>query len=464
MGRMKQAASRIWRKSMTKQKALKRRIRERMEKTGESYTSARAQLLAQRPAIADSPKTERHIFNGYTQFGGLQDDTAILAHLFAHAGLLSPVTDRPYSEVEIHGLCGGVGFLQAVFEYKGHPPMLTIVPRSRTMPQTFIANVFERVGIAVETKTTTSAAVARKHLDAMLDEAQPVICLVDAACLPHSSMPRSLIGAGPHHVAVIGKNDGHYWIDDRALSPIRIAAETLAEARAAYRAGKHAAITLGKLDSNHDWRSAWRGALIDTVETMRSGDPTVPEGFRSNTGLAGLEKWQGLLTASHKKGWPLVFDAKRNAFAGLMRAFDGICHEYTAPAAGRPLYAAFLELAADALDLPGLLQAADHFRASAKSWQGVADTISQAPDEAVRRSCEMADEWAAAMDASAEDGNYENLRDMADERRALGNECKLSAEAASALYAILAERLVDVVADEKAAVEAMMAALELNET
>jgi hypothetical protein len=460
MGRMKQATSRIWRRSMTKQKSLKRRIRERMEKTGERYTAARAQLLAQRPASADSSTTDRHILSGYTQFGGLQDDTAILAHVFAQAGVRSPVTDAPYSEAEIHGLCGGVGFLHAVFEYKGHPPMLTIVPRSRTMPQTFIAKVFERVGIATETKTTTSAAVARKHLDGKLDEAQPVICLVDAACLPHSSMPRFLAGAAPHHVAVIGTDDDHYWIDDRALSPIRISAETLAEARAAYRAGKQAAMTLGKRDTNHDWRSAWRDALIDTVETMRSGDPTVPKGFRSNTGLAGLEKWQQLLTASHKKGWPRVFDAERNAFAGLKRAFDGICHEYTAPAAGRPLYAAFLDTAADALDLPGLQQAADHFRASAKGWQGLADAISRAPDTAVRRSCEMADEWAAALDASAEDGNYESLRGIADERRALGNDCKLSAAAASALFATLAERLADVISDEKAAVEAMAAALE----
>ena len=37
---------------MTKQKSFKRRVRERMEKTGESYTSARAALIGAEPAGA----------------------------------------------------------------------------------------------------------------------------------------------------------------------------------------------------------------------------------------------------------------------------------------------------------------------------------------------------------------------------------------------------------------------------
>ena len=40
---------------MTQQKDLKRRIRERMEKTGESYTTARAHVLGKRPPAQVSP-------------------------------------------------------------------------------------------------------------------------------------------------------------------------------------------------------------------------------------------------------------------------------------------------------------------------------------------------------------------------------------------------------------------------
>jgi len=44
---------------MTQQKDLKRRIRERMAKTGESYTAARANVLAERPDISESYDTTR---------------------------------------------------------------------------------------------------------------------------------------------------------------------------------------------------------------------------------------------------------------------------------------------------------------------------------------------------------------------------------------------------------------------
>ena len=43
---------------MTKQKDLKRRIRERMQRTGESYTTARLHVLAHHPQEANDP-TER---------------------------------------------------------------------------------------------------------------------------------------------------------------------------------------------------------------------------------------------------------------------------------------------------------------------------------------------------------------------------------------------------------------------
>ena len=43
---------------MTKQKTFKRRVRERMEKTGESYTSARAALIGEQPPGV-YPETQR---------------------------------------------------------------------------------------------------------------------------------------------------------------------------------------------------------------------------------------------------------------------------------------------------------------------------------------------------------------------------------------------------------------------
>jgi hypothetical protein len=62
---------------MPKQKDLKRRVRARMQKTGESYTAARAQLLRKRsPSPAASPTTKASV--DLAAIAGMRDD-AVLA-------------------------------------------------------------------------------------------------------------------------------------------------------------------------------------------------------------------------------------------------------------------------------------------------------------------------------------------------------------------------------------------------
>ena len=61
---------------MTKQRDFKALVRERMDKTGERYTAARAQLLGK----ASTPPRTQHSFPGvlpgYDTFGGIQSGTA----------------------------------------------------------------------------------------------------------------------------------------------------------------------------------------------------------------------------------------------------------------------------------------------------------------------------------------------------------------------------------------------------
>ena len=105
---------------MTKQKDFKQLVRQRMKKTGERYAAARAQILAQR-AQADGESVLSR--------GGMQGDVGALRNAL-HASGLSEPDGSPLTEATAFGLCGGVGFLCAVFEYAGHPPMLTIVARA----------------------------------------------------------------------------------------------------------------------------------------------------------------------------------------------------------------------------------------------------------------------------------------------------------------------------------------------
>src|SRR6266511_3846703 len=96
---------------MTEQKNLKKLVRERMARTGETYTTARRHVLARRPG----------------QPGLRHRESRLVAHLLAQAGYLAPHTGKPYTEAMVCGLGGGIGFLHAVFEYADIPPLITIV-------------------------------------------------------------------------------------------------------------------------------------------------------------------------------------------------------------------------------------------------------------------------------------------------------------------------------------------------
>jgi hypothetical protein len=188
---------------MTKRRDFKALVRERMDKTGERYTAARAQVLGTVTAFPT-----RHSFPGvlpgYNTFGGIQSGTAALRNLLASIGAVSPLEGAPYTESLVNGLCGGPGFLYAVFEYKGWPPLLSLALRSRSMPDVCIAEGVSRVGRTVAVSETTSPAVARKALDAALAAGRPALCVTDVASLPWTGLPAAFVGGGPHVVAVAG--------------------------------------------------------------------------------------------------------------------------------------------------------------------------------------------------------------------------------------------------------------------
>jgi hypothetical protein len=183
---------------MTKRRDFKALVRERMDKTGERYTAARAQLLGKSAALPPASHAFPGVLPGYDTFGGIQSGTAAVRNTLASIGRVSPLDGGPYTESLVNGLCGGPGFLYAVFEYKGWPPMLSLALRSRSMPDVYIAEGLSRVGMKVTTSETTSPVAARKALDAALAEGKPALCVTDAASLPWTGLPKAFVGGGPH--------------------------------------------------------------------------------------------------------------------------------------------------------------------------------------------------------------------------------------------------------------------------
>jgi hypothetical protein len=441
---------------MTKRRDFKALVRERMQKTGERYTAARAQLLGKSSSPPQVPLSFPGVLPGYAAFGGIQSGTSALRNTLAFTGCVSPIDGGPYTEVLVNGLCGGPGFLYAVFEYKGWPPMLSLALRSRSMPDVYIAEGLSRVGMTLSTSETTSTAVASKALDAALAAGKAALCVTDAASLPWTGLPKEFAGSGPHVVAVAGRDGGGFWIDDRAAHPRRISATELSTARAAYRHAKNRLVTLDGPQPGYDAKQALRDAIADTAR--RYVEPAVPKSFWVNCGFAGLDKWrQMLVDPKDKRGWLVVFSEGGRAHAGLRRLHDSIeCQ--SAPQAGRPLYADFLDVAARAFGTPALTKAAATFREAGVLWASIGDMVANCDDPTVRQACRFADSGLEKDDAGGNGtsgASTERWRDM----QALAAGCRLTKNAARQMYSEIASVVGRIAEAERAAVDHMHAAL-----
>lgn len=112
---------------MTEHRALERLVRDRMARTGESYTTAHRHVVGRRAPAPDA--TAPGLLPGYRLAGsGEHAPSTLVARLLGRAGV-------PLSEPMACGLGGGVGFLYAVFEYAQVPhPLLTIVAQHHPQP------------------------------------------------------------------------------------------------------------------------------------------------------------------------------------------------------------------------------------------------------------------------------------------------------------------------------------------
>src|SRR3712207_4746463 len=102
---------------MTRSKHFKERVRARMLKTGESYTSARRRILAGRPLAEPAAR-------GYVLRGGTHPETAALANTLANAGVT--VDGGPMTEELILGVGGGLGAGYILWEFGGRRPIVTL--------------------------------------------------------------------------------------------------------------------------------------------------------------------------------------------------------------------------------------------------------------------------------------------------------------------------------------------------
>jgi len=353
--------------AMTEHKHLKRLVRDRMARTGESYTTARRQLLTA-AAREHAPALPPGLVPGYELFGGGQHRLSALAvHLLRQAG-------APFTEAMVAGLGGGIGFMYAVFEYKGWPPLMTIVAQHH--PEPWLPAVLGRLGIKYTEEHNTASKPALAALHRALDDGRPVYCTVDLTALPWHAGELAH-SETPYEVVVAGRQDGTIYLDDTSIVPLAIPEADFASAWARHKKGRHHRIVLTSVPTTVDLPAAIRDAIATTTAHLTG--PVLGHSFDSNFGFSGMAKLATQLRDTRTKaGWAKRFGSPVDFFHGVRRLYECLELQFTAPGATRPLYADFLDEAAPVLGAPALTEAAALFRASGAAWSRLATRAAEA--------------------------------------------------------------------------------------
>lgn len=433
---------------MTSNKAFKRRVRARAQRTGESYTTARRQMLATAGRVGATAAPEAVLPGHHDTGGGVSHDSALLANLLRGAGITAPHTGAPYTEAMLAGLAGGIGFMYFAFSYEGHPPTMTVVTRHH--PEPYLPAALTRAGVGFQIDRTGSARKAEAGLRRVLAQRRVALCEVDRGGLPWHG-PACGWGAEPHQVAVVGLDGDRAWLDDEALWPRQIAVADLMTAWSAHAKGRHAMLSITQPPGGIDLVAAIRDAVTTTVAHLTG--PVLGNRFDVNFGLSGMRKLADhLADLSGARGWARMYHEPAALFSALRRLHDCLEVEYGAPGATRPLYAEFLAEAALVTGEPNYQEAAEIYREAGAVWSDVAATAINAA-EPLSGCDELVDERLRLLFAGDDDGTrMTDLRRRADALAARYAATPLSPAAVHALLGRLAEKVDRALALEKRAV------------
>lgn len=378
---------------MTEHRSLKRRVRERMSRTGESYTTAHRHVTGQGRVPGDpAPEPSQH------------QPSALARRLLDAAGLA-------VSEPMACGLGGGIGFLYAVFEYRQvDEPLLTIVAQQHPTP--WLTAVAETLGVAIDEVHSSSPTAARQKLDRTLAERGPVQLTVRRGRMPGHEPDSDLEAADPHPVVVLDRRDDGYLVQDVGPEPYPVAADDLVAAWSGHRKGRFAMATLDAgavaavAADPESLAAGVRRAVRMTVAHLTG--PVLGNSFDVNFGLSGMAKLaHELADGSTKAGWVRRFGTPAGSTYACRRLAQCLTSAYTAPGATRPLYATFLREAAVLLDDVVLAEAGDLVAASGEAWTALAATA------AVHGDAAPAEPAAAFADFAATVGRCRDLEEQA---------------------------------------------------
>jgi hypothetical protein len=295
-----------------------------MERTGESYTTARRHILRQVEPDKSIP----------WHFPGNVPGATAIRTLLARSG-------KPLSEAMVFGIAGGIGIGVFTFCYEKEDfASFFVAGRHRWHDHlAYFNNAFERFGIKPKVRESTTPKAAEKALREALAEG-PCIAWVDMAGLPHRAMPEKWSGGGYHTITVYQIDGDSALIGDLTDEPIAIPLEALSKARGRIKKDKNRLLSIDKVAIPKDLAPLIRAGLGACYRGL-IGEGAVKAAKR-NFSLDALPMWADRIGAeSGRESWAQVFPRGHRLWSGLTSILQFV--EYWGGGGlGRPLFAEFL--------------------------------------------------------------------------------------------------------------------------
>lgn len=430
---------------MTQQKHLKARVRERMAKTGESYATARRQVLK------SAPPDHSHSLP-YLHFSGSVPAATSLRILLANHGVSAPHTGRPFSEAMVFGIAGGVGagVYAARYEKDDVSTFFIAGRHSWFDDEQYLTQAASRFGATVDIRETGGAQKAKVDLDDLSASGKPIIAWVDQATLPYRNMP-SLWEGGGYHVLVVYEmveESEEVVLGDLAPAPITVSYQDLSAARSRIKKQKNRLMALSRLEPP-DLMDLVLGGLKSCGEGLTKG--------RSTFTLEAFAKLVGDLGSSSKDGWFRKFPRGHNLWRGLTSIYDFIEHYGTGGGLSRPIFADFLWEAGEALGLDGVEAVAQAYDDLGKGWSELAQIALPETDpfDRARRLMDRKAEQFMEQGAAGSEGYGKVWKELQSLEEEVGEDFPLSEDEVGDLLSVLAEKASDLYRGEVEALAAL---------
>jgi hypothetical protein len=363
---------------MTNQRKLKQRIRARMERTDESYMTAR-----------------RHVVGVEgTSHSGIHPDTSSLARILADAGVTND--GNPITEALVLGIGGGLGagYILWEFSQETDPKPIRGVPVRRVVtigfrnnwqyPDRWVDKTLDRLGVAFQREQTAGPAKAERQLESALASGRSVMADVSAADLPYWHLPDEERGWWGYPIAVTGQEDGAFAVYDRNDGRLTVTRSAMSEARNRIPSWKNRMVTITASRSlgHEQMAAAIEAGLADAVAHLASSSDSFS--------LPALAKWARMVDSEKGKGWRRVFADGQGLWRALRSTYESVADVGIEGGSLRPLYAEFLVEASSQLDRPELVEVGRLYQRAADAWDDVADAALPDGFEPLTRAAELA--------------------------------------------------------------------------